>query len=1107
MKITVILLLAFFLQLSAKVSSQRITFTGKNVPLRQLFAEIKKQSGFVVMYNRHLLENEPSANISAINMPLPQFMEKILEGKPLRYRISVQTIFLSARPAVSAQPEQEQRIKVTGTIAGSENQPLPGASVRLKNSGMGTSSNSLGQFVLEDVAEEAVLQISSIGFSTIEVSIDRLLKGNKLDGAKLLSRDANTIHLAVTLSAYVDSLDAVVINNYSTGYQTLSKERATGAFSTITTEALKQQRLSNLGTLLEGRVAGYNNGLIRGTTSMNGVTAPLYVIDGLPVENSTISTTGDIRESVPGLNLEDIEKITVLKDAAAASIYGARAANGVVVIVTKKARKGHPQVNGNATVTFQPYRYYTGRLADASDMIELEKEWAGANPGLHGPDAKSYAQSLLDNKAYVSQGTTALLNYYAGNITAPELDGKLNQLAGSGYRYFNEMAKYAKRNPFLQQYNVNIASATEKNAFYASVTYRNNALEDKFTSNRNIGVNIRNTATLTPWLDLELGTYLQYDEGKEQTFSTLSPGYEYMPYDGLVNTNGTHFTSTGKSRLSNNTMSIIDQYGLYNMDITPLDETGMNLAGNKAFLNRSVGKLNIRFAPWLNYQASFQYETGNERSDLLYDKNSFYVRNKVNSLAGYTAERGFFYLLPYGNIFNRNENHNNAYTFRQQLNFDKTSGKHNITAIAGTETRNNKLELHNQTQYNYDPDVLSFDLLNEQDLANGAGLFFNGTFSGSDVGFDKELINRFVSIYSNAGYAYDDKYLLTGSLRWDRSNLWGTNARYQRKPMWSVGLGWNVFREGFFIPGFVSFLKLRGSYGVVGNIAKDAAPYMTASYSPNYQLGGMQGVIASRPNPLLSWERTFTGNIGMDITMYNNRITAAVDYYRKNGKDLLANTMGVPTEGFGYSTYQINNGEMTNHGIETTISADIISSKKWKWNLTTLFAYNKNKVTYVNIEAPFYILQLDYPLAYPRVGNPYNAIYSYKWAGLSKDGLPQVYDEKNTASTIIPTTLEAIQYSGTTVPVYSGSFSSNLTYKGITFAFLLTYEGGHKIRNTDLPMLNNSYNNNMFTYMTQFGAVNKRITERWRKPGDETKTNVPKALFGEDPDFNSDVFT
>jgi len=1107
MKFTVMLLLAGCLQISAKCFSQSVSFSGKNIPLQNLFNVVKTQTGYVFFYDEDKLKATQPVTVSAQNMPLEEFVQKILKDQPLKYSIQGKTIFLSEKPA-PLQTEQADELKISGIVYTDDRHPLPGASIRIKGTAAGASTGEDGIFTLEKVGDHAVLQISFIGFQLKEVALTRLMSGVAIQGVKLLQHDNGALSFEVTLAKTIDSLESIVVNNFSTGYQTLSKERATGAFSTVTAGTLKQQRLSSLSSLLEGRVAGYNNGLIRGTTSMNGITNPLYVIDGFPVENTTYDDGGQLMDNLPGLNLEDIEKITVLKDAAAASIYGARAANGVVVIITKKAKKGHPQINASSTFTFQPYNFYTGRLTNSSDMVDLEKEWAASNPNFQGATAGDYANSMLQNNVYTNQGVNAYLNFYAGNITEQTLNTALDELSRNGYKYYDDVAHYAKRNTFLQQYNVSVANANDKNAFYASVTYRDNALADRYTTNNHLGVNLRNTAYLTKWLDLELGSYLQYTDATAQSYDPLSPGYSYMPYDHLMNADGSHFTSTAASRLSENTMAIINQYGLYSMDITPLEEIGMNLGKTQSFMSRTNIKLDMRFTKWLSYQVSFQYENNNERFSRLYDKNSYYVRNRVNSFAGYTVNDGFFYLLPYGNIYNRQAQLNTAYNLRQQLNFDKSFGTHhNITAILGSETKHMKLNLNNQTQYNYDPEVLSYDLVNAGDLANPAGVFFNGNFTSRDLGYEQEVVNRFVSVYSNAGYSYDDKYLATGSLRWDRSNLWGTDSKYQNKPLWSVGLGWNIYKEPFFSPGLVSLLKLRGSYGIGGNIAKNSAPYITAYYNPNYTVGGLQGTISSRPNPLLSWERTFTANIGVDFTMCNGRITGSVDYYNKRGKDLLANTMGVPTEGFGYSTYQINNGEMVNHGIETTISADIIKSKDWRWNLTGIFAFNRNKVTYVNVEAPVYFLQLDYPQAYPRVGKPFNAIYSYKWAGLNDQGLPQVYDEAKQKSTISPTSLDAIVYSGSTVPTYSGSFSSSLDYKNLTLAFLLTYEGGNKIRNTDLPMLNNQYNTNMFSYMTQFGAVNKRITERWRKPGDENRTDVPKALFAEDPNFSSDTYS
>lgn len=190
---------------------------------------------------------------------------------------------------------------------------------------------------------------------------------------------------------------------------------------------------------------------------------------------------------------------------------------------------------------------------------------------------------------------------------------------------------------------------------------------------------------------------------------------------------------------------------------------------------------------------------------------------------------------------------------------------------------------------------------------------------------------------------------------------------------------------------------------------------------------------------MLSWEKTNTFNIGIDFSLFKNRLNGTVEYYDKKGTDLLASSMGVPTEGWGYSTYTINNGEMYNRGVEISLSGEVLRTRDFSWRANMTYAYNKNEVTYVNVKAPVYILQLDYPSAYPIIGNEYNAIYGYKWAGLSEEGLPQVYNENGEKVTNQPTTLDAISYMGTTTPKYSGSFGTSISYKDFDFSmqFLL----------------------------------------------------------------------
>ncbi|WGQ10488.1 SusC/RagA family TonB-linked outer membrane protein [Pedobacter gandavensis] len=1085
MKLTTFLLFACIMQVSAGTYAQKITLSVKNEELFNVFDKISDQSGydFIVIYS--LLKDAHKVNINVKDAPLKEVLDQIFKDQPLEFSINNKTVLIKKKESsfIDQLIQRFQEIKVSGKVLDEHNLPLPGATVKVKGTKKQVLTNSEGAFSLSHIDENAILVISFLGYQNKEVAAQENI-GN------------------IVLTEQTGQLEEVTV---STGYQTLPKERVTGAFSSIPAKQLEQQRLSSLDALLEGRVAGYNNGLIRGTTSMKGVTSPLYVVDGFPVENTKYNTTGSITENLPGLNLEDIESITVLKDAAAASIYGARAANGVIVIVTKKPKKGKPQISASSTFTLSSGALYTDNLTNSADIIDLEREWERNNPKLKATNSADYAANVLTNVGYQSQGIKAILAKYAGTLTQTQLEGKLNQLASSGYQYYDDVEKYSKRDPFYQQYHISAGSASESNSFYSSLTYRNNKSADKYTKDESLGLNIHNTTKINKWLTLELSNYLSYNTGSQQNYNTLSPQYTFLPYDRLMNADGTYFNSTGASRLSANTMAIINSNGLYNVDISPLDEQSKSLGQSKNFSNRSFIKLNADLTSWLSYRSTFQYEFGSDRFNRLYDKSTYYVRNMVNSFATKVANGPVTFNLPYGNINYDQDQFTSSYNFRQQVNIDKTFGdKHNLTAIVGTEIRNAKLEFKDQYLYNYDPNVLTFDLINAKSLGLLQGpILGGGNFSSSNIASQRENINRFVSIYANAGYAYNSKYLLTGSLRWDRSNLWGSNSKYQNKPLWSVGAGWNIYKESFFNVDWVDLLKLRISHGIAGNIAKDVAPYMTAYYSNNNNVGGLQGTIRARPNPLLSWEKTTTNNVGLDFAIFKNRINGSLDYYDKQGKDLLASTMGVPTEGFGYSTYAINNGEMTNKGIELSISGDVIRSKDLTWNTSILYAHNKNKVTYVNVEAPVYYLQLDYPQAYPRIGNPYNAIYSYRWAGLNADGLPQVYNEKGEKVLNSPATLGSIVYSGSTVPTYSGAFNNLFEYKNFSLSFLFSFEGGHKMRNTFLPVLGSAYNAALQGYVTQITPVNKDITDRWRTAGDENRTDIPRLVFGEDPAYNS----
>lgn len=1094
MKLTTLFLLTALTIMHGGTSysqKSKISFNVTNMTVAKVIERLEYTTDYRFVYNVRSVDLSRTIDVNANDASIDVILNKIFSNSSTDFKVSGKHIILTPRkeapetPVVAKKVEQDFIVK--GRVTDEKGMPLVGAAVADNGSGRGVNTDFNGEYQIIAVNSQTTLAFSYLGYIRQEI---------KVEGKSVIN---------VVLKEDTLELGEIVL---TTGYQNISAEQATGSFSKLKSEDFKEQRLSSLDKILEGRIVGYQDGKIRGTTSMNGLTTPLYVIDGFPIENTKFNQYFSLEENLPNLNLEDIETITVLKDAAASSIYGARAANGVVVITTKKAKAGKTNISFSSNLTVTPYRNYTGNLTDSGAIIDLEKGWATANPNLQGAGASAYAQSLLDNAVFTSQGMQTLLNGYAGNISQSQMNNNLNALGAQGYKYYDDVAKYAKRDQYFIQHNVSLGKASESNSFNASLTYKGNKFEDRYSDNQSVGINLKNSTDINSWLSLDLGTYINYSEGDIQNYNPLTQlDYKTQPYNQLVNNDGSYYTSTAASRYNDFTLQSMQQYGLYNLDITPMDELGRNLAKNKNFLNRTFAKFNVKFSNAFTYNAMFQYEYSADRTSQLRDKNSFDVRYLVNSMVTISDSDTAVYNLPYGDILKESNQYSNAYNFRQQLNFDQVfNDVHDVTAIAGMEIRHAKLEYGDNTRYGWDEQTLSYTPVNQADLLTVYGSVFGGSMNRNDFYAERELLNRYVSFYSTAGYTYDKRYSLTGSLRWDRSNLWGTDNKYQNKPTWSTGAAWNIDKESFFGVSWINMLKLRASYGIGGNVAKDSAPYLTASYYSNTNVGGNQGYINQRPNPELSWEKTTTTNIGLDFSFFKNRLGGTFDVYNKKGEDLLASSVGIPTEGFGYSTYTLNNGEMTNKGVEVSLRGTIVKTPSFSWDASVLYAYNKNKVDYVNVEAPVYFLQLDYPTAYPRVGKNYNSIYGYKWAGLSSKGLPQVYNAAGEADMYNPADLAAIEDYGTTVPTQSGSFHTAVNYKNFSLSALFIYELGHKMRNTFLPMLMNNYSSGLNDYVTDITPVNNRIEGRWKKPGDEAFTNIPRTVYEYEADFTSDSY-
>jgi TonB-linked SusC/RagA family outer membrane protein len=967
--------------------------------------------------------------------------------------------------------QQDDEMPISGLVTDINDEPLIGATIFVKGTKKGTVTDVDGRFRMS-VRSGQTLVISYVSMHPKEVTVK-----------------AGQKEVVVQLEANTELLDEVMV----TGYQTLSRERSTGAFSKVTADKLEIKRMDNLSSILEGQIAGYVDGQIRGVTTMNAVANPMVVIDGFPVENTTLDRIGRTEESMPDLNPEDIESITVLKDAAAASIYGARAANGVIVITTKKAEEGKTEVNFSSTFTVHPYSFYKKNFTDAADVIAMEREWAAS--ALNTPEAaETQAADLRENGAYPSLGVNTLLDMYTGKISMSEGNETLDRLAALGYQYYDQAEKYGKRNPFYQQHNLRVAKTTGRNSFNFSTTYWNNDYEDVNHDDWKLGVNITNSLNLTKWLKFDVGVYLKYGREHNQAYNLLAPGFSFMPYDPLVNADGTYFVAP--SQIDKERRDMIQQYGLYSEDLVPMDELNYALSKNKTFETRAFAKLNFDITSWLNYNVMFQYETSNSDYESLNEKESNYMRTRINDFTSKAAYgNGLEYNLPDGNSFYTLNNKKRSYNFRQQLNFDKTFDNiHNVVWILGQEIRHSLINFDENTVYGYDPSLMTWQNFNVRDLAYFSGLLGAAQLDQNSIASSRELLNRFVSFYSNASYTYDDRYVVSGSIRWDRSNLWGTNSKYQNKPLWSVGGSWNIYKEDFFNVPWINMLKLRTSYGIGGNIGRNTAPYLIAAYYPSNLVDGMAGAVQTPPNKDIRWEKTTTVNVGVDFSLFRNRLSGSIEYYNKNSVDLLAAINGSPTQGFGYTPLMTNNGKMVNHGVEITLNGLVMRNKDFSWNASLLYSFNRNKVKKISVEPSLWNSRVTLPTSYPMVDKPLYSIFAYKWAGLNEKGDPQVYDADGNITDGPTRDYHALAYCGTTIPVHSATLTNVLRYKDFEFSAMFILNAGHKLRASNIPSINMANG--------RIVPTAKDIVNRWKEPG--SMTDVPRLLFSNDTEnFNT----
>lgn len=1076
---TAVFFIFIFCLTCVKAIAQRMTLSQKDVPFKALIKAINQQTGYSFSINERHLNSAKNVTISAKDKDLKTVLDEVFDQQPFSYTIEGKTIVsIDRRKEVkSTALSKNESEPIQARITDEKGKPLSGASIRIKGINVEFVANGNGIVLIPRRFEDEVLQVSFVGYDSIEI---RAIDATNI----VLHQNNNTIG---------------IVDVVSTGYQNIPKERATGSFVQIDNQLLNRRVSTNILDRLDGITSGLtfakgagSTGLlpsnsktgisIRGTSTIDTKVSadPLIVLDNFPYEGN-----------IENINPNDIESITVLKDAAAASIWGARSGNGVIVITTKKGKLEQPlaiEFNSNITIGEKPNLKYSRNYINSSDYLEIEK---------HLFDQGYYDSDITNTMTYpvLSPGVEIFAKERAGTITEKEAKEQLSMLKNVDVR--DEINKYFYQKSFNQQYALNVRGGTQK------ATY---ALTFGVDKNRNYLVNseynrttFSSTNTFRPVKNLELSAGIIYN----RTSNILGSGYSSnLPYNRLSDENG---NSLSVPYIYSDTYKrAMEEIGFLDWSYRPIDERAFTK--NSASLSNIIlkGAATYSFTNFLKTQIQYQMENETVKNSIFNNANSFRVRDLINTYTQIdNATNALSFPFPKGGILGNIDAQTKANSFRWQLNYDQNfADKHEISGIAGTEIRQVITSSNTNYLYGYDESLgipvtnLNYNTYyNVNPSANGSRLLPSVT-SGVDP---TEFTNRFVSYFANGSYVYNKKYVLSLSARKDGANIFGVNINDKITPFWSTGLSWNISNEAFYHSNLLTHLKMRATYGYNGNVY-NASAYLTAEYSNSPFTGARIATIKSPPNPELRWEKIKNLDLAVDFASVNNRVTGTIEWFHKMGNDLIQNTILAPSTGF--ASYKANSATVETKGFEVNLVSQNIKGE-FNWTTNFIFNYLKDRVRhydlkYSNGELALYNSLLAYTGGlFPVEGNSLFGLYSYKWAGLDHDnGDPQGFINgevsKDYLKLINDSDNSLLVYHGSSRPTTFGSFRNTFSYGDFSISANIIYKLNYYFRKI-------SANTNLTETLAY---VNRDYTSRWQMPGDENKTNVPSFLYNTNTNRN-----
>lgn len=983
---------------------------------------------------------------------------------------------------------QNRESTFSGRVVWGDNKdPVSQATISLLHNTVTTVTDDKGNFTLPTPIATDVLTVSHIGFRTRKLSV----------------HPDDTFPLIIILEKNTVQLTDVVVN---TGYQSIPKERATGSFVHIDNALLNRRVSTDILDRLEGVTSGLlftKGSLNAGTRLLNektGITIrgrstidervsadPLIVLDNFPYE-------GDLSN----INPDDIESITVLKDAAAASIWGTRAANGVIVLTTKKGKFGQKlKVELNSALTFsgRPDLYYSKNFLNAADFIDIETYLF--NNGFFEDDIND-----IDYKPLLSPAVEILLKKREGALSPAEAQVQLDALRSQDVR--KDFLRDVYRPALNQKYAVSMRGGSTSAAYSLTAGYDNNL--DNLIRNSYSRFTLNSLNSFSPAKNLGITAAIIYTSGitynntTNEAYGNINTGGKYgniFPYTKLADAQGNPLSITRTYR--NAYIDSVSSAGYLDWHYSPLAEIGY--ADNTFRLNDLIlrGEINYRFSSALDVSLQYQRESQLSVHRDLQSMQTYSTRTWINLFYNpvdgtYPVPKGA-YLLTYNEAMK-------AGNARLQVNYNHTFGtQHAVNALAGAELREIVTTLSGSSTFGYDPATgVSIDNLNYADYfpINPAGYSTIPSTSGSITG----ATNRFISYFANAGYTFMEKYTATLSGRKDGANIFGVKTNDRITPLWSFGLGWNISKEKFYRFSWLPFLKVRASYGYNGNVY-NASAYLTGQYTSSEITGQPFLVITSPPNPLLRWEKVRNLNFGIDFRSNEGIVNGSLEIYRKDGTDLISSAPLAPSTGF--ISFKGNAAEMKTKGIDATVNIRI-SNRQVKWNASILVSHASEKITKIDnvfdagtLTGSSTLGTPEFAGVLPVLGKPLFGVYSYKSGGIDNNGNPLGYlgDSLSTDYQQILSTssINNLVFHGSSRPLWFGGIRNTISWKGLSLSANIVFKLAYYFRRSSVSL---NYADNIAG-----DKLHADYERRWQHEGDQANTDVPALIYPSDDNRNN----